>query len=400
MQNNIPIKLSPNQTQRIIWTLLLIMPIIGMVVDLIAPSLPAIAEGLHISNHAAQNAISVYLLGYAVGNFFTGFLSDAWGRQKLIRINLAGFVLVSVLPVFFPHIEVLLLARLLQGITMGAVAVSIRAILSDILPSHKLIPLGTLIGTMWGLGPVMGPILGGYLQTYFGWKAGFCFFAFITLIMLAATYLIVPETHFNRHPLRIKTIAKHLTEIFKHSLFISIVILMGLAYSLLIVFNTMGPFLIQSQLHYSPRFFGHISLCFGLVFLLATFVCRHFLKQYDVNSLLQVVVNVALVMALILFGTTLIFKNSILVIAVTSGLMFFTCGFLFPMSMGKGASLFRHIAGAASATMYLINILITSLCSLLVSFINVKSFIPLMSVYLSLIVGCALIYWVIIRKAA
>ncbi|OGT53588.1 MAG: hypothetical protein A3F17_00145 [Gammaproteobacteria bacterium RIFCSPHIGHO2_12_FULL_41_15] len=395
-----PITLSQKQIQQITWTLLLLMPIIGMTVDLIAPSLPAIARGLQVSNHAAKNAISIYLLGYALGNFFTGFLADAWGRQKLMRINLAGFVLVSLLPIVSPRIETLLLSRLLQGITIGAVAVTARATFSDILEPQQLIRLGTLIGTMWGLGPVIGPILGGYLQTYFGWKAGFYFFALISLIGFIATYFIVPETHFNRHPLRIKTIKKNLTEIFKHPLFMALVILMGLAYSLLIVFNTMGPFLIQSVLHYSPLVFGHFALSLGLLFLLSTFVCRYLLKRYEVNKLFFVVINSALLITIILFGITLFFKNNMIVIAVSSGVMFFTCGCLFPTSMGKGISLFRHIAGTASATMYLINILITSLLSLLVSFINVQNFISLISVYFSLIVGCALLYWCIIRKTA
>ena len=73
--------------------------------------------------------------------------------------------------------------------------------------------------------------------------------------------------------------------------------------------------------------------------------------------------------------------------------MFFACGFIFPMSMGKGISLFRHIVGTASAVMYLINILITSLASFSVSFLTMHSAIPLMLIYFSLLVIAALIYW-------
>lgn len=44
-------------------------------------------------------------------------------------------------------------------IQIGAIALLARTILSDILPPEKLVRLGTLIGTMWGLGPVIGPFL-------------------------------------------------------------------------------------------------------------------------------------------------------------------------------------------------------------------------------------------------
>ena len=40
------------------------------------------------------------------------------------------------------------------------------------------------------------------------------------------------------------------------------------------------PFLIQVKLNYSAIFFGHIALCMGLAFLLATFVCRYLLKHF------------------------------------------------------------------------------------------------------------------------
>ncbi len=399
MQNATSLNLSPQRIQLIIWTLLGLMPIVGMAVDLISPSLPAIANELHIANSSAKNMISLYLLGYALGNFFTGFLTDALGRQKLMRLNLLGFIVISLIPIFLPHIDFLLLTRLLQGVTLGAVAVLARAIFSDILPPEKLIRFGVLIGTMWGLGPVIGPILGGYLQFYFGWQAGFYFFALITFIGLTATFFIVPETHFNRHPLQLQTIQKNLSEVLKNRLFLAMVILMGLVYSLLIIFNIMGPFLIQSTLHYSAVFFGHLALYFGLVFLFATFVCRYFLKKYPVEKLFFATINLALLITLALFGISFLLTDSIVLTAIASGLMFFICGFLFPMSMGKGMSLFRHIAGTASATMYLINMLITSVCGLLVSFINVQSVVSLIWMYLLLLLGCALVYWGMIRQA-
>lgn len=397
MISNTTLVLSEKRIQLILWTLLALFPIIGMSVDLVAPSLPAIASDLQVSAKIAKDVISIYLLGYALGNFFTGFLTDALGRQKLIRIGLLAFVIVSLLPVFFPRIEVLLLARFLQGVTIGSVAVLARAIFSDILPAEKLIRLGTLVGTMWGLGPVVGPVIGGYLQFYFGWKAGFYFFGFVSFLGLIATFSIVPETHFNRHPLSIKTIKNNLIEVVTHRLFMGMVILMGIVYSLIIAFNTAGPFLIQTEFHYSPIFFGHLALCLGLVFLLSTFVCRHLLKTYKVEQLFFIVIHLFILIVGIGVLISYFFEKSIVLIAVISALMFFAGGFIFPMSMGKGLSLFRHIAGTATATMYLINTCITSLMAFLIGFITVQSAISLMWIYFLLYLMGVFIYWKLIR---
>lgn len=384
---------SEKHTKNIVWNLLCLMPMIGMAVDLVAPSLPAIAKSLQVSNNLSKNIISTYLLGYALGNFFLGFLTDAYGRQKLLRGTLFGFVIASLLPALFPDIGVLLLARFLQGVTIGGAALIARAIFSDVLPPEKLVRMGVLIGTMWGLGPVVGPVIGGYLQFYFGWQAGFWFFSILSFLLLISIFVTVPETHFNRHPLNVKTIGKNLKEILTHRLFMALVILMGIAYSLIIVFNTLGPFLIQTRLNYSPVFFGHLALILGLVFLSATLICRYLLKHFKAEQLLQVIINLFLVLAAIMFILSFPYNQNIILVGIGSGLMFFACGFIFPMSMGKGISLFRHIAGTASATMYLINILITSLASFSVSFLAVHSAVPLMLIYFSLLIIATLIYW-------
>ncbi|MCX7124904.1 MAG: MFS transporter [Gammaproteobacteria bacterium] len=291
MTSNIGISLPEPHVKRIVWTLLCLNVVIGMGVDLIAPSLPAIAHGLHVPNSAAKNIIAIYLLGYALGNFFTGFLTDAWGRQKIIRLSLFSFVIVSLLPVFFQSMDIILLSRILQGITLGSFAVVARSVFSDVLPKEKLTRLGTLMGTMWGLGPVLGPVIGGYLQFYFGWTAGFYFFAIIAFIGFVASFIIIPETHFNRHPLKLNTIKTNLMEVISNRLFMCIVVLMGLAYSLVIVFNTVGPFLIQNEFHYSPVFFGHVALWLGVVFLISTLVCRYLLKKYSIETLYLYVIH-------------------------------------------------------------------------------------------------------------
>jgi MFS family permease len=372
------------------------MPVIGMAVDLIAPSLPAIADSLHISSATAKNIISIYILGFGIGNFFTGFLTDTLGRQKLMRINLVAFIIVSLIPVFFASIEPLLFARFLQGITLGAIAVLLRSTCIDILPNDKFMRLAPILGAMWGLGPVIGPVLGGYLQTYFGWKAGFVFFALISLISFIAIFFIVPETHFNRTPLNIKTIQKNLAEILSHRLFLGATLLMGLSYSLIIVFNTMGPFLIQTVFHYSPIFFGHLALWLGLAFILATFICRHLLQTYQIETLYFGLINMVFIISLLLLGIGYFFSDSIVITALASGLMFFVCGFIFPMSMGKGAALFRHIVGTAGALMYLLNMCIVSLIAFLVSFIHVHNFMSLMGVYFLLVFGAVLVYWLLV----
>jgi len=385
--------LTEKKIQSMIWLLLLISPIIGFAVDLIAPSLPAIAQSLKTSKEIAGDLISFYILGYGLGNFLTGFLSDAWGRRSLLRLSLLLFILISLVPVFSPNIPTLLLTRFFQGIALGSAAVLIRAIFSDILPQEKLIRIGTLIGTMFGLGPVLGPVIGGYLQFYFGWKAGFCFLSLITFILWIFIFILIPETHHLRQPLALKTIRKNLWEVLSHPFFMALVFLMGLSYSLMITFQTMGPFFIQTVAHQSPVFFGHLALGLGCSFFLSTFVCRYCLKKISADRLFPIVIHVFLSLSLIATFFSLFFTQSLILLTLISAAMFFFCGFMFPLSMGRGMSLFRHISGAAAATMYLINMIITSFTSFLVGFFHVQTIFPILAIYSFLLLIALGLYW-------
>lgn len=374
----------------------MLMPIVGMAVDLIAPSLPAIARDLHVADALSKNMISLYILGYAGGGFISGFLSDAWGRKVLLRSSLFAFVLVSLLPIILPNITILLAVRLAQGITIGASAVLARTILADILPPEKLVKIGATMGIMWGIGPVLGPIIGSYLQFYFGWQACFYFFVITALIELILVCTIVPETHFKCHPLEISTIKKNITEIIISKLFVGLIILMGLMYSLVASFHTLCPFVIQNVLHHSPLFFGRIALFLGVVYLFSSIACRSAVQKFSVEQLFFVILNLFFIIAVFGLIISYFYPNSIILITTVSTLMFFLCAFIYPLAMGKGMSLFRHIAGTASALMFS-NVIIGSLISFALSFITLSSIIPIMWVYFVLLSIAVVVYWRLIR---
>lgn len=373
--------------------LLLVMPILGMAVDLISPALPVIAKEINVDMVYVKNMIAIYLVTYAVGNFISGFLTDAYGRRNLLIGSMILFILASLLPIFKQDIYTILLARSLQGITIGSISVITRAIFSDILSIDELVKMGTIMGSVFGLGPLIGPMIGSYLTFYFGYLACFIFFAIsIGLIMLLIIFL-VPESHFNLQPLNINVIKVNLCKIFRNSEFISIVIIMGLVYSLMISFHTIAPFIIQVFYHKSEIFYGHITLFIGLSFVVSTFLCRILLKHYSVYSLIMRFLLNALFFVVISILISIFYHINIELIIISSAIMFFSCGSVFPMSMGKGISLFRDIAGTATAVMYLINVSITAIVSFILSTINITNPLILFINYFVLVLFAINICW-------
>jgi DHA1 family bicyclomycin/chloramphenicol resistance-like MFS transporter len=383
---------STNNRLIILIIVLSLFPLSGMTIDLFAPSLPAISTALQISGSVTKLIISLYVLGYAFGNCITGLLTDALGRKSLLRISCLLFIIASFAPIIFPNETVLLTARFFQGLFMGGIAVLCRTILSDILPPNKLVKLGPTVGFLWGLGPVIGPILGGYLQYYFNWKAGFYFFGIITTILFVAICIYIPETIEKKSKLRFSKIKNDIKEVLSNSEFMSLVVVMGCAYALIITFNTLGPFLIQDKMHYSPLFFGKLGIFLGLAFIPAPIICRYLLNHLSVGRLFSLVIHWFLTAISILLTISIFFDMSLIIILLASVAVYFVCGAVFPLSLGKGLSMFKHISGTAAAVMYLINMLIASLVAFSESFISTYNVTTIISVYVCLMLVMVALY--------
>ncbi|WP_245806482.1 MFS transporter [Francisella halioticida] len=203
--------------------------LMGMSIDLFAPSLPGISSSLNISASTSKMVISMYLIGYALGNFIIGIITDAIGRRTLLRASCVLFIIVSVLPPLIPNEYVLLVVRFFQGFLMGAMGVLSRGIFSDILPPERLLRFGPTIGFLWGVGPIIGPIIGGFLQEYFGWKSGFYFFAIITFVITILVFIYIPETIVKKSELKLSQIYINIAEVVSNKQFISLCIVMGVA---------------------------------------------------------------------------------------------------------------------------------------------------------------------------
>jgi MFS family permease len=91
---------------------------------------------------------------------FWGRLSDRRGRRPILLVSLCGSTFSYVLFALAPNYEVLLVSRILAGISAANVTAAL-AYIADITPDHKRTAGMTLVGIAFGLGIAFGPVLGG-----------------------------------------------------------------------------------------------------------------------------------------------------------------------------------------------------------------------------------------------
>jgi DHA2 family multidrug resistance protein len=133
-------------------------------------SLPHIAGSLSATIDEATWALTSYLVANAIILPMTGWLASRFGRKNLLMLSVVGFTAASFLCGLAPTLGMLILFRILQGATGGALQPLSQAVLLEAFAPQDR---GKAMG-FWGLGivvaPILGPVLGGWLTDNYSWR--------------------------------------------------------------------------------------------------------------------------------------------------------------------------------------------------------------------------------------
>jgi DHA1 family bicyclomycin/chloramphenicol resistance-like MFS transporter len=180
---------------RLLPAVLLLLTVFGPIsMDLYLPALPALTEELGAVTSVAQLTVTACLIGLAAGQLIAGPLSDRFGRRGILLIGVVAYILTSVLCALSPSIELLILARLVQGLAGGVGIVIATAAGRDVFEGKALIRFYGRLTVIGGFAAIVGPLLGGLLNTFTDWRGLFVFLAVIGVLILVITLLVFGET--------------------------------------------------------------------------------------------------------------------------------------------------------------------------------------------------------------
>ena len=136
----------------------------------------------HASPVLTKNTVIYYVIGIAVSQLFYGPLSDHYGRKKIALISMGIFILGTVVAVLSNAIAGLLMARLIQGVGIGASTIVSRAVLRDVFHGVEYKKSGARLASIVAITPIIAPLLGGYFQELSGWRLSFIILLFFSII--------------------------------------------------------------------------------------------------------------------------------------------------------------------------------------------------------------------------
>jgi DHA1 family bicyclomycin/chloramphenicol resistance-like MFS transporter len=172
-----------------------IMALNPLAMDMMLPALPHIGSAFHIAAaNRPQMVLSIFLIGFGVGQFVMGPLSDRFGRRPVLLGGMAVYCVASALVIAAPSFETLLLARSLQGLGTSATRVIATSIVRDCYAGRRMASVMSLATMIFIAVPVVAPSFGQALMLVTEWRGIFIVLMLYGVLALIWSALRMPET--------------------------------------------------------------------------------------------------------------------------------------------------------------------------------------------------------------
>lgn len=168
---------------------------IAFSVDAMLPALPDIAAELTPDRPTlAQLVLTSFMVGMGVGTLFAGPLSDTFGRKPVIFWGAAIYVVGAFLAWVAPTMELLVAARVLQGLGVAGPRIVSMALIRDLYTGREMARIMSFVMLVFTIFPAIAPLIGAGIIALFDWRS--IFLAFVIFACIGIGWLMVrqPET--------------------------------------------------------------------------------------------------------------------------------------------------------------------------------------------------------------
>jgi DHA1 family bicyclomycin/chloramphenicol resistance-like MFS transporter len=172
-----------------------IMSLNALAIDVMLPALPHMGEALGVAeeNHR-QFVVTVYMVGFGLGQLVVGPLSDRFGRRTPLLVGIGIYVAAVLAAALAPSFGVLLALRFVQGLGASATRVVATAVVRDRFAGRVMAEVMSLVFMVFMVIPIIAPGIGELLLLAAPWQSIFVFMGGLALAFGAWAFLRLPET--------------------------------------------------------------------------------------------------------------------------------------------------------------------------------------------------------------
>ena len=164
--------------------LLLAMFVAMLSSTVVSNALPVIVSDLQGSQTGYTWVVVATMLAMTASTPIWGKLADLFSKKLLVQLALVIYIVGSVLAAFAPSMEVLISARVVQGLGVGGLTALVQVVIATMVSPRERGRYSGYMGAVFAMATVGGPLIGGVVvDSALGWRG--CFFIGLPFAVVA-----------------------------------------------------------------------------------------------------------------------------------------------------------------------------------------------------------------------
>ena len=319
--------------------------------DLYLAALPAIRNEFAAAVSVVQLTLAVLVFSFGLSQLLWGPAADRFGRRRVLAVGFLLYAGGAWLGALAPAIEVLIAARVLQGLGIAATMVCGRALVRDLYEQQQGTHVMTMAMSSLACMTMLIPVVGALLTEFLGWRSTLWTMALFGLGGLALVLVRVPETARVLAPdaMRVVPLVGGYARIARNPAFQSWTLLNSCGYAANFGFFSSSAYLYLETFRVSRVTFGLVIGSASITYLVGTVLCRRWIALYGIVTSVRRAGLLSLVAAAVFILPQLGQAHTALSLTVGLWLMLLAYGIHQPCGHVGMATPFPLQAGAASA---------------------------------------------------
>ncbi|ABE04937.1 Bcr/CflA family efflux MFS transporter [Rickettsia bellii] len=266
------------------WMLLCLFTLSPITETIYTSGLPSITEYFNTDGSTTQITSSLYYLGFALGILTLGRLSDIYGRRPVVLFGLCIYAISSIISIFAPNIETLMLARFVQAFGVSVGSVIGQAMARDSYQGSELSYVYASLSPWLLFIPSLGSSIGGYIIEYSSWHYTFVFFSLTGTVLLTLYCKILPETNPYINFSQTSKYFEVLKVVIRDKSLWLYAFIIGAFNGIYYGFYIEAPFIFIDKMKVAPSFYGKLAFLLSFAGIFGGFLGGYLIKKRHIHD--------------------------------------------------------------------------------------------------------------------
>jgi DHA1 family bicyclomycin/chloramphenicol resistance-like MFS transporter len=367
-------------------------------IDLYLPAFPQIAADLDVAVSRMSLSVSVYFIGFALGQIIYGPLLDRFGRRRPIYVGLAIYILATIGCMTATSFEGLLIFRFISALGGSAATVGATTLVRDHFPPERAAKAFATLMLVLSASPLLAPTIGSFMTVSLGWRALFAALVVLAVIDVALVALAIPRSY-KADPsvsLRLAPMLRTFREALAERQFRTYTFAGSLSFAGLFVFVSGSPAAFMDGFGVSPQGFGGVFAILAGGMIGGGQLNHVLLRTSDSRQVFRRALNVQVVAGAVFLIASLVYTLTLWQ-TIAMLFVFLVCaGITYPNAAALALQPFTKNVGSAASLLGFAQLGIGALAAAFVGLLDIEGMLPMAVVMAT----CSAAGWCVLHAGA